>query len=79
MRYLNIICAMKQNKKKSFLSSKGNFGTTFFILSLSGNVLKFAINVGGWKQDTHDTYIKDLKPIKEAMIYVTATTVVVVC
>jgi hypothetical protein len=51
VRYLNIICAMKQNKKKrSFLSSKGNFGTTFFILSLSGNVLKFAINVGGWKQ-----------------------------
>ena len=44
------------------------------------NVLKFAkINVGGWKQYTHDAYIKDLKPIKEAMIYVTATTVVVVC
>ena len=31
------------------------------------NVLKFAkINVGGWKQDTRDAYIKDLKPIKRS-------------
>ena len=77
-----VVCDETKQKKKKFFSSKEEqFRHHFFLFFFfSRNVLKFAkINVGGWKQDTHDTYIKDLKPIKEAMIYVTATTVVVVC
>lgn len=83
--YLNIICRRcdetKQKKKKFFSSKEEAISHHFFLFFFSRmNVLKFAkINVGGWKQDTHDAYIKDLNPIKEAMIYVTATTVVVVC
>ena len=51
-----------------FHQKRSNFGTTFFLFFFSRmNVLKFAkINVGGWKQDTHDAYIKDLKPIKRS-------------
>jgi len=72
------ICAMKQNRKKEFFPlfprERANFGTTFFIL-LSRNVLKFSINFGGWKQYTHDAYIKDLKPVEAMMIYVTTNVV----
>ena len=77
----------KTEKKEEFFSFFPQRGTFerhhfFFILFFSrGNVLKFAIiNVGGWKQNTQDAYIKtDLKPIKEAMICVTTTITVVVC
>jgi len=80
--YFVVVCDETKQKNKKFFSSKEEaISHHFFLFFFSRmNVLKFAkINVGGWKQYTHDAYIKDLKPIKEAMIYVTATTVVVVC
>ena len=51
-------CVMKQNRKtRSFFHQKrGQFRHHFFLFFFSRmNVLKFAkINVGGWKQYTHD-------------------------
>ena len=78
-----VVCDETKQKKKKFFSSKEEaisaplFFYSFSLAWMCSNLQKSML--GGWKQYTRDAYIKDLKPIKEAMIYVTATTVVVVC
>ena len=76
-----VVCDETKQKKKKFFSSKEEaisaplFFYSFSLAWMCSNLQKSML--GGWKQYTRDAYIKDLKPIKEAMIYVTATTVVV--
>ena len=52
-----VVCdETKQKKKKFFHQKRRQFRHHFFLFFFSRmNVLKFAkINVGGWKQNTHD-------------------------
>jgi hypothetical protein len=60
--YLNIcrVVDETQQKKESFFlpfikeAISAPWMMHLFLFFFSRNVLKFAINVGGWKQNTHD-------------------------